>query len=134
MSFHGIPLRYETEGDTYRKDCEMTMAALVRDMGWKEGEYQMTFQSKFGRERWLVPSTQEELPKLYARGIRKPAVIAPGFVVDCLETLEELNCEGRELWVHGGGNADDFSYLPCINDSRAWTDFLSTLIKENAWR
>lgn len=133
VSFHGIPVRYETEGDTYREDCEATMAALARDMGWKEGQYQLCYQSKFGREPWLLPSTQEELPKLYARGVKHPCIIAPGFVTDCLETLEELNSEGRELWTHGGGCAEDFSYIPCLNASPAWTEFLSQLIRENAW-
>jgi len=111
-SFHGMPRRTLTKGDPYHCHCART----ARELGERlHVPVRLTFQSRFGSAEWLKPYTDKVLEGLPAEGVRKVAVIAPGFSADCLETLEELDIRGRESFLHAGGT--DFAYLPCLNDS-----------------
>jgi len=111
-SFHGMPERTLHLGDPYHCHCRKTARLLGEALG---RELIVTFQSRFGRAKWLDPYTEETLAKLPGEGVRKVAVLAPGFSADCLETLEELAIRGKETFVEAGGEA--FAYLPCLNDS-----------------
>ncbi|MDF2604897.1 ferrochelatase [Sphingomonas sp.] len=123
-SFHGMPERTLKLGDPYHCQCQKTARLLGEALG---REVTITFQSRFGRARWLEPATDVVLAELPARGIRKVAIVAPGFSADCLETLEELAIRGRETFIEAGGS--DFAYLPCLNDSPVGLDLLRTLIR-----
>ena len=129
LSFHGLPERYITNGDPYRTHCEQTVAALAAAMGWADRDYTVAYQSRFGPERWIGPSTEDTLKGLHARGIRRPMVIAPGFTTDCLETLDELGHEGREQFVSGGGEAANYSLCPCLNDLDGWIAAMAALVR-----
>lgn len=122
-SFHGMPERTLRLGDPYYCHCHKT-ARLVQDALGRE--VILTFQSRFGRAKWLEPATDVVLEELPAKGIRKVAIVAPGFSADCLETLEELAIRGRESFVEAGGT--HFAYLPCLNDSPVGIDLLRRLI------
>jgi ferrochelatase len=122
-SFHGMPKRTLELGDPYHCHCQKTARLLGQAMG---RDLVVAFQSRFGPAKWLGPATDETLEALPARGIRKVAVIAPGFSADCLETLEELAIRGRESFVAAGGT--DFAYLPCLNDGAPGVAMLQTLI------
>ena len=122
-SFHGMPERTLRLGDPYYCQCHKT-ARLVQDALGRE--VILTFQSRFGRAKWLEPATDVVLEELPAKGIRKVAIVAPGFSADCLETLEELAIRGRESFVEAGGT--HFAYLPCLNDSPVGIDLLRRLI------
>ncbi|OMF95191.1 ferrochelatase [Paenibacillus sp. FSL R7-0273] len=132
LSFHGIPRRYAETGDPYPEQCHTTARLLAEAMGWEPESWQISFQSRFGREEWVGPSTEEVLKSLAGRGIRRPMIFSPGLVTDCLETLHELAVEGREFFASGGGAAEDFLAVPCLNDSEEWLDFLAGLVQENA--
>jgi ferrochelatase len=127
-SFHGLPRRYVEAGDPYPQECERTMVALRRELGLNAAQFPMTFQSRFGREPWLEPYTDEYVAGLAARGIRRIAVVAPGFLSDCVETLEELGSELREEFLGAGGT--HFHLLPCLNDGAGATMLLDTLLRE----
>lgn len=114
FSFHGTPERYRTEGDPYYQQCLTTARLTAQGLGLKEDEWQVSFQSRFGREPWLQPYTDEVLQQLPAQGVRHVQVICPGFSADCLETLEEIAGENRELFLHAGG--ESFHYIPALND------------------
>lgn len=135
ISFHGIPNRYIQTGDPYREHCEQTAAALAQAMGWRDDQWQMSFQSRFGPEKWLEPYTDETLERLAHDGVERPAVFSPGFVTDCLETLDELGNEGREQFAEGGGKPENFHFIPCLNQHTAWLDALAQLVSDNmsAW-
>jgi ferrochelatase len=111
-SFHGMPQRTADLGDPYRDHCLTTARLLGEALG---REVRVAFQSRFGRAKWLEPATDQVLRALPGERVRKVAVVAPGFSVDCLETLEELAIRGRQTFVDAGGT--DFAYLPCLNDS-----------------
>jgi ferrochelatase len=128
LSFHGLPERYVTSGDPYRRDCDRTVAALAGAMGWNERDYTVSFQSRFGPEQWLSPSTSDVIKGLHARGIGRPLIVAPGFTTDCLETLDELGNEGRDEFVHGGGHAADYRLCPCLNDHPLWIQAMADLV------
>jgi len=114
-SFHGMPRRYLEAGDPYHCQCQKT-ARLLRDrLGWPSERWHVSFQSRFGREVWLQPYTIDLVERLARDGIRRLAVVAPGFAADCLETLEELDMENRAKFLASGGSR--FAYLPCLNDS-----------------
>ena len=134
LSFHGTPRRHLTEGDPYFCHCSKT-ARLIRDaMGWSEEFAPLAFQSKFGREEWLTPATDAMIRDFGARGVKRIAVMTPGFVADCLETLEEIAIGGAETFREAGG--EKFSAIPCLNDSPAMIDLLEALVlRETAgWR
>jgi ferrochelatase len=132
VSFHGLPARYVTSGDPYRQHCDLTVQALVRAMAWPDSRYTVSFQSRFGPEKWLEPSTADILTGLHARGIRKPLVVAPGFTTDCLETLDELGHEGRHQFASGGGDPASYALCPCLNDDHQWIRTLAELVTAQA--
>ncbi len=104
VSFHGIPVRYDRrEGRQYTDDCAATTQALLKAIGWPADCTTLAYQSKFGFERWLTPATANVLEELPRRGIRRVAVITPGFLTEGLETLEEIGIQGRESFAHAGG-------------------------------
>ena len=125
MSFHGLPARSLALGDPYHCQCLKTARLLAERLGLPSTEYQVTFQSRFGRARWLEPYTDATLRKLAQQGHDRVDVICPGFVADCLETLEEIGIEGRGKFLAAGGKA--FHLIPCLNDSPAWIDALARL-------
>ena len=114
-SFHGVPKRYLLKGDPYHCQCAKTARLLCETLGWPKERFVQTFQSRFGPEEWLKPYTDETVERLAKEGVKSMAMIAPGFAADCLETLEELDVENREIFLHNGG--EKFSYIPCLNDS-----------------
>ena len=123
-SFHGMPQRTLDLGDPYHCPCRKTARLLSEAMGV---ELTVAFQSRFGPAKWLDPATDKTLERLAHEGIRKVAIFAPGFSSDCLETLEELQMEGRELFEEAGGT--HFAYIPCLNDSGVGMDMLENLIR-----
>jgi protoporphyrin/coproporphyrin ferrochelatase len=130
-SFHGMPERTLHLGDPYHCHCRKTARLLSEAMG---RELVVTFQSRFGNAKWLEPATEDMLAELPGRGIRKVAMIAPGFSSDCLETLEELAIRGRETFLEAGG--EEIAYLPCLNDSAPGIAMLRALIGREleGWR
>ena len=128
FSYHGIPLRYEKMGDYYREHCKQTTIAVVNKLGLTENQWGMTFQSRFGREEWLQPYTDKFLQNAAPQGIHKIAVICPGFSVDCLETIEEIDKENRENFLNNGGQS--YQYIPALNVEHAHIEMMGKLILE----
>lgn len=122
-SFHGMPKRTLQLGDPYHCHCQKTARLLGEAMG---REVRISFQSRFGPAKWLEPATDLTLAALPAEGIKKVAIVAPGFSADCLETLEELAIRGRDTFLAAGG--ERFAYLPCLNDGEPGIELLRTLI------
>jgi protoporphyrin/coproporphyrin ferrochelatase len=114
-TFHGMPEKYLHAGDPYHCQCQKTSRLLREALGWPAERWLTTFQSRFGTDVWLQPYTDETVGRLAREGVKRLALVAPGFSADCLETLEELDRENREIFVHGGG--EKFAYLPALNDS-----------------
>lgn len=129
MSFHGTPLSMLTDGDPYFCLCQKTARLLATELGLQKEEWQITFQSRFGKEQWLLPYTDETLRELAARGAKHVQVICPGFSSDCLETLEEMDQENREVFLAGDAGRQ-FGYIPALNDSPAHMEFLVSLLQE----
>lgn len=125
MSFHGLPQRAVERGDPYRDQCERTAQLLAGALQLKPGEYRVAFQSRFGPARWLQPYTSEVLAELGAARARRVHVICPGFVADCLETLEEIALEGKRIFLGAGGG--EFRALPCLNESPRWIAALAAI-------
>jgi ferrochelatase len=113
MSFHGVPERYVAQGDPYRDQCERTASLLAQKLALSAGEWSVSFQSRFGRDRWLQPYTSEVLAAMPARGVRSVSVICPGFAADCLETLEEIGMENRDVFMAAGG--EKYDYIAALN-------------------
>ncbi|MEO8016350.1 MAG: ferrochelatase [Pseudomonadota bacterium] len=113
MSFHGVPERYVTLGDPYRDQCERTALLLAERLGLARDAWSVSFQSRFGRARWLQPYTSEVLAALPNRGVKSVNVICPGFVADCLETLEEIGMENRDVFLAAGG--EQYHYIAALN-------------------
>ena len=128
FSYHGIPLRYEKMGDYYREHCKQTTIAVVNKLGLTENQWGMTFQSRFGREEWLQPYTDKFLESAATQNIQKIAVICPGFSVDCLETIEEIDKENRENFLNNGGQS--YQYIPALNVEHAHIEMMGKLILE----
>ncbi len=128
FSMHGIPQRYADAGDPYQRQCEESAAAIAADLGLAEENWMLTFQSRFGREPWLQPYTDKTLEALAGEGVRHVQVVCPGFSVDCLETLEEIAMENREIFEDAGG--EKFEYIPALNDSEAHVSALLDVIKD----
>ena len=127
-SFHGMPQRTLAKGDPYHCHCQKTGRLLAEALAPKLAgrEFAVTFQSRFGSAKWLEPATDTVLEAMPARGIKRVAILAPGFSADCLETLEELAIRGRESFVEAGGT--DFAYLPCLNDGAEGIAMLTAVI------
>ena len=128
FSYHGIPLRYEKMGDYYREHCKQTTIAVVNKLGLTENQWEMTFQSRFGREEWLQPYTDKFLESAVTQNIQKIAVVCPGFSVDCLETIEEIDKENRENFLNNGGQS--YQYIPALNVEHAHIEMMGKLILE----
>ena len=125
-SFHGMPQSYIDKGDPYRAHCVATTNALRKRMGLDETRLMLTFQSRFGFDEWLQPYTDKTIEKLAKDGMRRLAVVTPGFSADCLETLEEIAQENAEIFRHAGG--EQFSAVPCLNDSDEGMDVIRQLV------
>lgn len=149
VSFHGVPVRHILNGDPscaqclkvpdcchqaspihqvcYRAQCVHTADRLAAGLGFGPDRFTVSFQSRFGPDKWLEPATDDTAKALAGRGVKHLAIIAPAFVADCLETLEELCEEVREEFIHAGG--ESFTYIPCLNDHPAWVDYLDSRIQ-----
>jgi ferrochelatase len=126
-SFHGMPRRYLEAGDPYHCQCQKTSRLVRERLGWEEKRWHTTFQSRFGSEEWLQPYTIDEVERLAKAGVRRLAVVAPGFAADCLETLEELDMENRARFLASGG--EQFAYIPCLNDSEAGMRVIEQVVR-----
>src|SRR5579883_313967 len=115
FSFHSIPEKFSKKGDPYFEECQTTANRIAEKLQLSKNQWSLSFQSRLGRAKWLSPYTQEMLETLPKKGITDLHVICPGFAVDCLETLEEINIRGREQFLQAGGKK--FQYIPCLNDS-----------------
>ena len=125
-SFHGMPQEYVDQGDPYRAQCIATTDALRQRMGLDATKLLLTFQSRFGFDEWLKPYTDETIERLAKEGVRRVAVVTPGFSADCLETLEEIAQENAEIFRHHGG--EQFAFIPCLNDSDPGMDVIRQLV------
>jgi len=125
ISFHGVPKRTLLLGDPYHCECQKTARLLAQSLGLRDDEYMVTFQSRFGRAEWLQPYTQPTVEKLAKQGAQRVDVICPGFIGDCLETLEEINIEVRRAFMLAGGK--EFHYIPCLNEDALWLRSLSEI-------
>jgi len=114
-TFHGMPQAYLEQGDPYHCQCQKTSRLLRAALGWPADKWLTTFQSRFGNDPWLQPYTDETVKRLAGEGVKRLALVAPGFSADCLETLEELDHENRHYFEEAGG--EKFAYLPALNDS-----------------
>lgn len=128
-SYHGVPIRYLMAGDPYHCQCQKTTRLLKERLGWADTEITTSFQSKFGPEEWLKPSTVDEVARQAQAGNKNIAVCAPAFSADCIETLEEINEEIKESFEEGGG--EHFTYIPCLNDDDLHITALSNAISDN---
>ena len=126
-SFHGIPQSYFKNGDPYHCHCMKTSRLVRERLGWDDMQLMTTFQSRFGPEEWLQPYTDETVEKLARDGVKRIAVINPGFVSDCLETLEEIAGEAGEIFHENGG--EHFTHIPCLNDGPAGMAVIETVVR-----
>ena len=129
LSFHGVPERSLHLGDPYHCQCHKTARLLAEKLGLTNDQMVLTFQSRFGKAKWLEPYTEPTLRQLATSGVKRVDVMCPGFVADCLETLEEIAQEAREAFLQAGG--EQFSYVPCLNDAPTWTAALAALAERH---
>lgn len=129
FSYHGIPKRYLDNGDPYHCECYKTTRLIAEKLGLSKDQYLTCFQSRFGREEWLKPYTDETLKSLPAQGVKSVQMICPGFSADCLETIEEIGEENCEYFLEAGG--EDYHYIPALNADKAHIHCLAELVKEN---
>ncbi len=129
MSFHGVPERTLELGDSYHCECYKTARLLGEALGIKPDRYKVTFQSRFGKAKWLQPYTEPTLVAMAEAGVKRVDVMCPGFTGDCLETLEEINDEAREAFMHAGG--ESFHYIPCLNENADWIDSLAGVCEQH---
>jgi ferrochelatase len=129
MSFHGVPRYTLDKGDPYHCECQKTGRLLAEALGLKPDQYRISFQSRFGRAEWLKPYTTATLEELGKQGVNRVDVICPGFVGDCLETLEEIALEGKASFLGAGGK--EFRYIPCLNERDDWILALSDIVSTN---
>jgi ferrochelatase len=128
FSFHGIPARFDARGDPYAQQCARTAKLLAAALNLDESQWRMGYQSRFGPEPWLRPYADEVLMELGKQGVRSLHVVAPGFSVDCLETLEEIEQEGGDLFRQAGG--EDYRYIPALNAGGFHIEALSAILDE----
>lgn len=129
MSFHGVPERTLHLGDPYHCEARKTARLLAEALSLTPEQYQVSFQSRLGRAKWLEPYTEPTLRALAQSGVRRVDVICPGFTCDCLETLEEIAMEGRQAFLTSGGQA--FHYIPCLNDDATWIAGLADITQQH---
>ncbi len=132
MSFHGLPQRAVQRGDPYERQCHATARRLAQALELDASRTRVTFQSRFGPAKWLEPYTEPTLQELARGGVRRVDVITPGFVSDCLETLEEIGLGARETFLEAGGQ--EFHLLPCLNESPEWIVALAQIALEHPAR
>lgn len=125
MSFHGVPERTLHLGDPYHCECYKTARLLGEALGLRKEQYKVTFQSRFGKAKWLEPYTEPTLIEMASQGIDSVDLICPGFTSDCLETLEEIAQEAQEAFLHAGGKS--FRYIACLNDQTLWIEAMHSL-------
>ena len=128
MSFHSIPQSYSDKGDPYFYECMKTANLLAEKLGLTESEWEVSFQSKVGFSKWLSPYTSSRVEKLAKEKVKSLEVICPAFSVDCLETLEEIDMENREIFLENGG--EKFTMIPCLNDKDCHIDMMSGLVEK----
>ena len=128
MSFHGIPKRSADLGDPYYRECLRTGQLLAERLGLNAAQFRITFQSRFGRAEWLQPYTSQTLADLGKHKTRRVDVVCPGFVADCLETLEEIAMENKAVFLNAGGG--DYRYIPALNDRPDWIAALADIAQE----
>ncbi len=129
MSFHGLPRYTLEQGDPYHCECHKTGELLAQELGLKPGQYAISFQSRFGKAAWLQPYTNATLKEWAKQNTSRVDVVCPGFLADCLETLEEIAQESKEVFQHAGGG--EFNYIPCLNDRNDWIHALADLVMDN---
>jgi protoporphyrin/coproporphyrin ferrochelatase len=129
ISFHGVPERTVRLGDPYQGECLTTGRKLAARLALEEGQYTVSFQSRFGKAKWLEPYTEPTLRSLARRVGGRVDVVCPGFTGDCLETLEEIAIEGKQAFLSAGGK--DFHYIPCLNDDAAWIGALGAIAQRH---
>lgn len=126
-SFHGIPLRYFRNGDPYYCHCQKTVRLVREALGLSEDALEISFQSRFGREEWLQPYTDKRIEALARGGVKNMMVVTPGFVSDCLETLEEIKIQAGEIFRQNGG--ENFSFIPCLNDNETGMSVIEAIAR-----
>lgn len=129
FSYHGTPRSYLDRGDPYHCQCQKTSRLVAAALNLTEEEHQTCFQSRFGREEWLKPYTDETLKSLPTQGVKSVQVVCPGFSADCLETIEEIGEENRDYFLEAGG--ESFQYIPCLNADPGHIEALAGLVKDN---
>lgn len=129
FSYHGIPQRYADQGDPYARRCMCTSELVAAYLGLSDDEWTHAYQSRFGREEWLKPYADMTLENLPEKGIKRVNIISPAFAVDCLETLEEICFELKEVFMEAGG--EEYDYIPALNDSDSQVLLYQTLIESN---
>ncbi len=130
FSFHGLPKRYLLAGDPYHCGCHKTARLVAEQLGLTDARWLLTFQSRFGREEWLRPYCDHTLREWGAAGVKRVDVLCPGFPADCLETLEEIEQQNRDIFLKAGGG--EYHYIPALNDSAGHIDMLSELVLQHA--
>lgn len=131
FSFHGIPVAQAKSGDPYPERCRRTAELVAHNLGLEKEQWMLTFQSRFGPAPWLQPYTDETLASLPAKGIGRVVIVCPGFAADCLETLEEIDVENRQVFLDAGGK--DYTYIPALNDSDDHVQMVSELIIDHLY-
>ncbi|GIU45276.1 ferrochelatase 1 [Shewanella sairae] len=127
MSFHGVPLRYITEGDPYQAQCQATAELLAAELDLTQQQWRICFQSQFGKEQWIGPATDALLESLPTEGVKSVDIMCPAFSCDCLETLEEISQEGKEDFLSAGG--ERYEFIECLNDSAGHIDLLAKIVE-----
>lgn len=129
ISFHGVPRENLEQGDPYFCECQKTGRLLAEALGLTKEQYQICFQSRFGFSKWLEPYTAEVLKQLGKQQVKRVDVVCPGFVADCLETLEEIAIEAKDIFLQAGGG--EFHYIPCLNDRPDWVEALGAIVQSH---
>jgi len=127
MSFHGLPQRNIDLGDPYYDQCMGTAHLLATILGLGSDQWMMSFQSRFGKQTWIQPYTSESLAAMADKGLKEIDVICPGFSVDCLETLEEIQMQNREIFIQHGG--EQYYYIPCLNERPDHINMMAELVQ-----
>ena len=130
ITFHGIPLRYVEEGDPYREQCLRTGELLASALNLRPEQWVQGFQSRFGKEEWLQPYTEDVLAELPSQGVKTLVATCPGFTADCLETVDEVGTEGGEIFRHAGG--EQLHLAPCLNSHPRWLDAMANIVRSEA--
>jgi ferrochelatase len=129
FSFHGLPKKFVEKGDPYEKQCRATASAIAKRLALRKDEWNIAFQSRLGKASWLTPYTDKVLHEWGTQNVKSVTVVCPGFSVDCLETLEEINLQNRKIFLNAGG--ENFHYVPALNDSELHINMLCKLIEED---